>query len=192
MREKGTRWELNEAATHFLNVDLDVWSRRSLKPLVEAFGDRVSLMYEGWEGTRYGAHLEVSPMISRDGAEARIRQFIVMVKRLPADVRRHWDLAQRREFNIGLKGGFQPHSYELKLDRSTLRAAAAIDAGVVITVYATGRHFFGGPGEAPWEDLPEGSYVGPSPREARKMIRAAARTSASGKQPAKGRAEGGK
>jgi hypothetical protein len=35
------------SATHFLNVDLDIYSRSDLQPLVDGFGRKVSVMYVG-------------------------------------------------------------------------------------------------------------------------------------------------
>jgi hypothetical protein len=55
-------------STHYANVDLDVWSERSLQPMVEAMGSRVSVLYVGREQTRYGAHLEYRGSVFRRSA----------------------------------------------------------------------------------------------------------------------------
>ena len=88
-------------------------------------------------------------MVARGGAEDLIGQFVTMIEKLPASARRHWNAAERREFNIGVQGSFKPRCYELRLKDSTLAAAARVRAGVVVTIYATGKHFSGGPGEPP-------------------------------------------
>jgi hypothetical protein len=47
--------------TSFLNVDLDVLSKTPLDGLVEAFGEKVDVLYVGKVGRRFfGAHVEVS------------------------------------------------------------------------------------------------------------------------------------
>jgi hypothetical protein len=54
--------------THFLNVDLDVWSRSPLDELVAAFGKSVYVLYIGRERRRYSARKAIieSPSI-REG-----------------------------------------------------------------------------------------------------------------------------
>ena len=165
------RWNGDDSETHFLNVDLDIWSKKSLAPLVEAFGSGVFLLHEGWEDPLYGAHLEVCSMVARGGAEALIGQFVTMIEKLPPGARRHWNAAERREFNIGVQGSFKPHCYELRLKDSTLAAAARVRAGVVVTIYATGKHFSGSPGEPPQEVVAKGSTIGPSRAQAMAVIK---------------------
>ena len=46
-RAKTVHWFVNDFETHFHNVDFDVWSRRSLKPLVDELGDKIFLLHEG-------------------------------------------------------------------------------------------------------------------------------------------------
>ena len=159
------RWNGDESETHFINVDLDIWSKRSLAPLVEAFGSKVFLLHEGWEDPLYGAHLEMCSTVERDGAEARILQFVEMIENLPPGARRRWNAAERREFNIGLQGAYKPRSYELRLKDSTLAMAARVKAGVVITIYAAGKHFHGAPGEPPQEVFAPGEVIGPTRAE---------------------------
>lgn len=44
--------------THFLNVDLDPYSKSNLQSLVAAMGDRVLVLYVGGHKGTYRAHLE--------------------------------------------------------------------------------------------------------------------------------------
>ncbi|HEY7476085.1 MAG TPA: hypothetical protein VH679_13795 [Vicinamibacterales bacterium] len=124
-------------ATTFLNVDLDIWSRQPLDPLVAAFGRRVVVLYCGKEGRRYGAHLELPPRgASKQRADRLIRGFAGLVRALPARARALWNQARVRDFNIGIQAAAAPHSYELPVDAKTLRAAAGVNARIVVTVYA--------------------------------------------------------
>src|SRR5262245_55206088 len=68
------RWDRDEHGTSFLNVDLDIYSRTRLEPLVSALGKNVFVLHVGWEGGRHGAHLEVSGR-SDLGADRLIRYF---------------------------------------------------------------------------------------------------------------------
>jgi len=163
--------EWDESETSFINVDLDIWSKRSLAPLVKALGSKVFLLHEGWEDPLYGAHLEVSSLIARGGAEELILQFVDMIEKLPVVARRRWNSAERREFNIGVKSAYKPHYYELRLKEEVLAAVARVKASVVVTIYATGKHFSGGPGTPPFEVMPKGSVIGPSSEEAFALLK---------------------
>jgi hypothetical protein len=47
-----------DADTHFLNVDLDIYSTRDLQPLVTALGTTIIVLHVGRFKRTYGAHLE--------------------------------------------------------------------------------------------------------------------------------------
>jgi len=124
-------------STHFLNVDLDIYSASSLEPLVAALGERVHSLYVGRPRRAYEAHLEIA-MASRypKGPDATIKKFAALINSLPKPARKLWDTAKRRDFNIGLQAAMQPHALEFALAPETLRAAASLNARIVITVYA--------------------------------------------------------
>jgi hypothetical protein len=124
-----------DSVTTLLNVDLDIWSTTPLDDLVRAFGRRVFVLYAGKKGRRYAAHLELARDGASRGADALIRHFVALVRRLPPKGRALWNRAQRRDFNVGIQAAAKPYSYELPLEVSTVRAAAAVNARVVFTVY---------------------------------------------------------
>ncbi len=124
-----------EYDTFFLNVDLDVFSRRPLEPLAIALGSKVLLLYVGREGRRYRAHFELS-VANRKSADALIVGLVGLVKSLPRAAKSVWNEAYRRDFNIGVQGGFSPHSYELSLKPETLKMVGSVNARVVLTIYA--------------------------------------------------------
>ena len=123
--------------THLANVDLDVTSRRPLGPLAAAFGQRVVILYVGGERRHYAAHFELreSYKPSRN-ADALIRRFVELIRKLPDDARQLWDNARSREFNIGIECGMVPHSHEMRLRSTTLEAVATVGGSIVITTYA--------------------------------------------------------
>jgi hypothetical protein len=125
-----------EEATKFLNVDLEVFSRSPLDPLVAAFGKKVDILHVGKWGRRYSAHLEVAGSGYRADAERLIRRFVAMVKALSKSNRELWDRAQSRDFNLGIETASRSRAFELRLDRETLAALAGVKGSVVITVYA--------------------------------------------------------
>jgi hypothetical protein len=125
--------------TKFLNVDLEVFSRSPLDPLVAAFGKKVDILHVGKWDRRYAAHLEVSGSGYQADADRLIRRFVAMVKALPKSGRRLWDQAQSRDFNLGVEAASKSRPLELKLQPETIAAVASVKGSVVITVYAPDR-----------------------------------------------------
>jgi hypothetical protein len=122
-----------EEATKFLNVDLDIFSKARLEPLVTAFGDKVWVHYVGPEGSHYGAHLELDFPKNPD---AGIKALAALVRHLPMRALKLWKNAQSKDFNIGIQGGMKPHYCEFPLHTDTLSEIVKLGARVVITVYA--------------------------------------------------------
>ena len=123
-----------EPRTTFLNVDLDIWSRAALEPLVEAFGGHVVVLRVGPENGRHGAHLEHAKSGS-GSVDRAIQRLVKMVERLPPAMRRVWSRAQGREFNVGIQSGMRPHASEFRVEPETLEAIARVKARLVLTVY---------------------------------------------------------
>lgn len=123
--------------THFANVDLDIISRNNLEPLAAALGKRVVVLYVGGEQRLYEAHFELreSYKANRD-ADVLIRRFVELIRKLPRHARQLWNDARSREFNIGIECGMVPHSHELRVGATTLKAVAAVGGSIVITTYA--------------------------------------------------------
>lgn len=128
------KWSQDPEETHFLNVDLDVWSRSPLDALVAAFGRAVFVHYVGPEDKRYGAHLSVAG--GGDDADVLTRKLIRLVMKLPRGARKLWDQAQAREFNVGVQGGVKPHCYEIRIKPETLELVARLRGRMVVTIYA--------------------------------------------------------
>jgi len=122
------------SATHFLNVDLDIYSRHDLQPLVRAFGRKVIALYVGPDRRRYCAHLELARFSK--SADSTIRAFCGLLKSLPSAEQDLWNAAEGRDFNIGVQAGTHPHSSEFALAAETLKAAHELGARIVLTVYA--------------------------------------------------------
>lgn len=123
----------DDEATTFLNVDLDIFSRSPLEPLVAALGNEIGIHYVGREGSRYSAHLERG---FPKNAEAGIKALAALLQRLPMPARRLWKTAQIKDFNIGIQGGIKPRYCEFPLSSDTLSEVVKLGARVVITIYA--------------------------------------------------------
>ena len=123
-----------EGTTEFLNVDLDIYSRRSLKPLVRAFGEQVIVLYLGRERQDYVAHLELADQPK--AADRAVRDFGNLVNRLTSAQRKIWNTAIARSFNIGIQAASKAKPFEIELSPRTIRVLCSLNAGVAFTVYA--------------------------------------------------------
>jgi hypothetical protein len=78
--------------THFLNVDLDILSKSTLQPLVDAFGKKVIVLFSGKVKRTYRAHLELAKMTKT--ADATVKDFCALVEALPNAERALWNRAK--------------------------------------------------------------------------------------------------
>jgi hypothetical protein len=123
----------SDNTTRFLNVDLDIYSKFDLQPLVDAFGLKVIVLYVGRERGLYSAHFEL--IVQPRTADAVIRGFIELIRRLPRAKRKLWDAATTRDFNLGVQSASKDKPYEIKLAAPTIKAVSSLNARVVVTVY---------------------------------------------------------
>jgi hypothetical protein len=126
----------NEETTHFLNVDLDIHSRTNLQPLVTAMGKKVHVLFVGRIKRTYQAHLELWDSGLSQSADSIICGFCALIRKLPKAAVKLWIGAKVRDFNVGVQAAMQPHSHEIALELETIRAAAEVNARIVLTVYA--------------------------------------------------------
>jgi hypothetical protein len=124
--------------TCFLSVDLDIFSRVPLDPIVQAFGKKVLVLHVGRWGHHYSANVELLDCY-RQNADRQIWRLVELVKKLPRSARRLWNDAEVKEFNIGIEAAVKSRLFELRLQPETLQAVASVDGRIVITVYAPVR-----------------------------------------------------
>jgi hypothetical protein len=121
------------AETRFLNVDLDLFSRSDLQPLVTALEPGAYALHVGRDKRTYRAHLELSKFPKNP--DAAIRAFAALIRNLSSVERKLWDTAKVRDFNIGVQAAMQPRSYEIALTRETLEIVSTLRARIVFTIY---------------------------------------------------------
>jgi hypothetical protein len=122
----------------FLNVDLDVYSRYDLQPLVNGFGKKVIALYIGRDGRGYSAHLELAGL-QKPSADSTIRAFCTLIRALPKTERELWNSARSREFSVGVEAGQQPFACDFRIEAQTVKAVAELGAVIVLTVYGPER-----------------------------------------------------
>ena len=122
------------SATHFLNVDLDIYSKHDLQSLVKGFGRKVIPLYIGRERGKYVAHLEVAK--NTKTADSAIWAFCRLVEGLPKLARASWNAATVRSFSVGIQAGGHPNTCDFTIRPRTVKAVALVDAEIVLTIYA--------------------------------------------------------
>jgi|SRR5436190_18555120 len=136
---------LRDEETTFLNVDLDIWAAYDLAPLVAALGPHVSDMFTGAAQVEEGAYQTHLELVARErepwNPDAAIQAFVRLIEDLPPAARRLWDVANLRNFDIGIQGGVTPQAFQFSLLPETLAAVSRLKANVALTVYAVdGAH----------------------------------------------------
>ena len=120
----------------FLNIDLQVRSRRSLAPLAVAWPWARQPMATGGPPSPNPRWILADAPERGKTAEAIAKNLLRHIERLRGDARRSWKSASRRVFDIGVQAGGPGRPFEdVKLTADTLRRIAAAGAEIQITVY---------------------------------------------------------
>jgi hypothetical protein len=123
----------HSSETHFLNIDLDIYSKHDLSPLVKCFGRKVVVLHAGLEHRNYSAHLEIAK--STKTADSTIRAFCKLVEALAKQERVLWNNATVRSFSIGIQAGAQPNPRDFRIEQKTIKAICDISAEIILTIY---------------------------------------------------------
>jgi len=123
--------------THFLNVDLELYSKSDLQPLVTFMSKRVSVLYVGRERRMYCAKVELGKY-TKD-ADSTIRGLCALIRSLPAPYREMWDAAKVRDFSIGVEAGTKTSVHDIVIEQETVKAVSELNARIIFTVYASMR-----------------------------------------------------
>jgi hypothetical protein len=146
---------------HFINVDLEVWSREDLADFAAAVEARSTVMHVGKVRRKFHVSLEAKPASPLTSPERTIWALLEVVESLPLGARRLWKRAQSRVFNVGYEGGefvgllyerpvgsgrwfpggtpkaAEPHESSLSPD--VLRAVADVGGTIATTIYPPRR-----------------------------------------------------
>jgi len=114
--------------TQLLNVDLDIYSKSDLQPLVTALGKKVFVFHAGRYKRTYKAVLELNRIAK--SADSKILAFCALIQALPKPQRKLWDEAKIREFSLGIQVQLKPITFEITLDDRTIRAASEVNAAL--------------------------------------------------------------
>jgi hypothetical protein len=117
----------------FLNVDLEVFSKSDLNPIVAALGSKVHVHFLGMEFGLFKAYVELAQQPKTP--DAGIVRYAKLIQNLPPRARGLWDSAKSRSFDIGLKAPERGRYYWSAVGPKAIRAAADVGAQIAITVY---------------------------------------------------------
>lgn len=128
-----SRLPIMEPAT-FINIDVDVRSRRSLAPLRAAWPwAQQPVQNNARPDPRW---MVFSANSTAGTAEGTARALIEMVTVLPPAARKAWNLASKRTFDIGVRAGTGLRAFEeVQISPETLARIAALGARLQVTVY---------------------------------------------------------
>ena len=132
-----SRRATKEAAA-FLNVDLELRSKKDLGPLLAAFGSHVVVLDDRHAGGLHHLALELYDFSRYRDPDACIAGFAQLAKRLPPAARRLWNGAEAR-FDIGIEARDDGKTFTTRLAPSTLRKVAEVGGALVITIDARTR-----------------------------------------------------
>jgi hypothetical protein len=121
--------------TEFLNVDLDLESKRSLQPLIEELGDKVHVVHLGpsEEKTNLAA-LEVYEG-DDDDPDSIINAFCKLIEKLSPKSKAAWESCSMRRFDLGFESGVTGYPLCVDLDPKTLERVASLSASIGVTIY---------------------------------------------------------
>jgi hypothetical protein len=123
--------------TTFLNVDLRIYSKSDLQPLVNAMGDKIKRLYVGREWRMFKAQLELA--VQPKSPESAVREYCKLIQELPQEARKLWDAARTREFDIGIEGPRTTKFYWFSIAPTVIKASSEINAFIVVTIYGPAK-----------------------------------------------------
>ena len=124
-----------EFSDGFLNVDLEVYSRRPLDPFAAALEETARVLFLGKQGNRYLAAVELAGSGWRKRPDPIVMGLIRLIKGLPERARILWNTASERRFDIGCDSPCGSHAFALALKPATVAAIAEVNGTIGMTIY---------------------------------------------------------
>jgi hypothetical protein len=122
----------------FLNVDLEIFSKSDLKPLVAALGNKIMVHYLGREFRKNKAYLCLAGPQPKT-PELGVIRYCKLIQKLPPPERAIWNAAKSRSFDIGIEAPKRETYYWFAVGPDAFRAAAEVGAQIAVTVYGPMR-----------------------------------------------------
>ncbi len=117
----------------FLNIDLEIRSRRSLAPLLNVWP--WAQQPKRLSGRPAAGWLIVSPRGVPKTAEAAAKMLLGQIAKLSGAALTNWRQATTRTFDVGIRAGTASTPFEGLLKVATLKRIAAVGGQLRMTVY---------------------------------------------------------
>ena len=121
------------AGPRFLNVDLEVRSRKNLAPLAAELDRKAVVLH--CERVRSAWFRRVESGRSHRGPDATIRALCKVVEGLSEPIKNLWRSADRKAFDIGYETNPDAPVFAATVTPGTLRLVAQLGADLVVTIY---------------------------------------------------------
>lgn len=119
----------------FLNIDLELVTKRKPVRLLRDLGDGVCLLHQGPAEEKGLWRTSLETARSRKKPATAMREFARMLASLSPEGRRDWEGAVRRTFDIGVEASEDDERLALAIDPEVLETAVRLGAAIAITVY---------------------------------------------------------
>jgi hypothetical protein len=125
---------------HFINIDLEVWSKQNLQVLIDGFGKNVVNMGHlkfdnGNVLASFELHYDSVEAWENIEADEIISVFCELIENLPKKARQIWNKSYKKVFDIGFESGNTEKSLNTELKVETLKRVQELGASIVITIY---------------------------------------------------------
>jgi hypothetical protein len=119
--------------SEFISVEIAINTDFESEAFIEYFEGQNNFVAKV-EFVSHKWYIYFAPMPSKD-ANTTILRLCEMIRGLPPDVRKDWDMAADREFFAGYHVGGDPLCFTEHLEPKTLKAALDLDAGIGFALY---------------------------------------------------------
>lgn len=120
----------------FLNVDLEIESSESLKPIIDSFGEEVSVLFDGETSCGFTlASFEIRGLTFNRDADEIISNFCNLIENFSSNVKSIWDKCHSKKFDIGFESGNFPRSYKMEIRADTIERVAKLGVSIIVTIY---------------------------------------------------------
>ena len=119
----------------FLNVDLEIKSRFTLKPLLSALTPRLYILHSESKPNKHFANLEVSRFWKNPSPDKTIAALCDALESLSPKARGVWKKAHSKVFDIGLNIDPKASHLHQALSNNSLRRIANLGGTIIFTCY---------------------------------------------------------
>lgn len=120
--------------TQFISVEVVLKTNKPCSKFIKWYEKQDNYVEKlKWDSHKWYVYFQPT---GKKNPDKTIRQFCKAIESLPKEVRKEWDNADFREFNIGYHVGEEPFSYLDNISYKTIKRVEKLGAGIGISLYA--------------------------------------------------------